>query len=376
MKIINIDAPKHLVEKVVYFGIPEFILDVMRPLERHSCVDIIHRQLLPNHRNNNIKTSLPLSPIRMFDKAGYENIGTLIHTIPIYLRGYRPEEICDEDCIIDLLGAYYSNRKGDSPYIELYLSAIDRATLNNDQHFKWLFTKVLIHELAHAALDIFNWEHNCQKAEKVQYSSEFGKWREESMANAVALRIVKDYGDNDFYDYAKKFMLSQSLEYALGVLMEDFGYWDFRSVFEAKERGVDSELQKEWLEYAKGNPDWTGLEKWNEILFRGVVYFFEGKYYTSEGELICDIVNKVLADYETQNGTKMPFSEFSSLFPCIKIGAMMSYETSDMVKWDNSYCNRMELQDGDYYLYKYWNSGSLLEFLANVNLPLNIYKNC
>ena len=86
---------------------------------------------------------------------GYENIATLAHTIPIYLRHSKPEKK-DDNSIIDLLGAYYSNRHGDTPYIELYLKGIDDATNGNDEHFKWLFVKVLIHELAHAALDIFN----------------------------------------------------------------------------------------------------------------------------------------------------------------------------------------------------------------------------
>ena len=68
--------------------------------------------------------------------------------------------------------------------------------------------------------------------EKIHYFSEFGRWREESMANAVTLRIIRGYGNKDFYDYAKQFMQSQPAEYALGVLMEDFGSWDFRNVFE------------------------------------------------------------------------------------------------------------------------------------------------
>jgi len=61
-------------------------------------------------------------------------------------------------------------------------------------------------------------------------------------------------------------MQSQPAEYALGVLMEDFRYRDFRSVFDSKEQGVDSNLQQEWLNYVKGTPDWEGLHKWNELL--------------------------------------------------------------------------------------------------------------
>lgn len=376
MKIVNLDAPEHLAEKVVKLKIPNFIIEVVRHLERSDCyVDFARHQIIHGvHSSHN--TTLPLSPIWKFKDTEYENIATLIHTIPIYLRDSKPEEIRDENSIIDLLGAYYSNRKGDSPYIELFLSAIDNSINNDDNHFKWLFTKVLIHELAHAALDIFNLERNNSAIEKIHYFSEFGRWREESMANAVALRIIRDYGNKDFYDYAKQFMQSQPAEYALGVLMEDFGYWDFRSVFYSKKQGVDSNLQQKWLNYVKGTPDWDGLNKWNDILHSNYVYVFEGKYYTSEEELVYDIVEKVLSDYEHQNGGKMPFATFSTLFPYIRTGAEMSYEPAQKVVGDSRY-KEFELADGNYSLYYFWDNESLHNFIDMNKLNVNIieYKN-
>ena len=379
MKIVNLDAPRHLAKKVVKLEIPNFIIEVIRHLERdyfrdyHDAIEII----CGVHSSHN--TALPLSPIWKFENAGYENIATLIHTIPIYLRDSKPEEIRDENSIIDLLGAYYSNRKGDSPYIELFLSAIDNSINNDENHFKWLFTKVLIHELAHAALDIFNLERNNSSVkEKIQYFSKFGRWREESMANAVTLKIIRDYGNKDFYDYATRFMKSQPAEYALGVLMEDFGYWDFRSVFDSKEQGVDYNLQQKWLNYVKGTPDWNGLEKWNDMLDSKYVYVFEGKYYDMEDELVYDIVEKVLSDYEHQNDGKMPFATFSTLFPNIKIsGTNMAYEPAQKVVGDSDYKKEFELDDGNYSLYRYWDNESLHKFIDMDKLNVNIieYKN-
>ncbi len=377
MKISNYDAPETLAKKVLDFRIPAFLLDVVRPLERDYFNHFSRHQLKCGaHRLSHLKASFPLSPIWKFEDVSYENIVTLLHSIPIYLRDSRPEEVGDENSIIDPLGAYYSNRKGDSPYIELYLTNIECCTQNDDQHFKWLFTIVSLHELAHAALDIHNHEQNYQTTDKVLYSSEFGRWREESMANAVAIRIIKDYGDKDFYDYAIHFMESQPAEYALGVSMEDFGYWDFRSIFDSKKHGVDSVLQQEWLKYVKGNPCWEGLEGWNKVLDSDIVYLFEGKYYTSEEKLVSAIVNKVLSDYENVNGIKMSYSTFSSLFPNIQTCAEMSYEPSDNVKDDSRYRTKIELQDGDYFLYCFWDNNSLHEFIANVNVALIEYKNC
>ena len=382
MKIVNLDAPAHLAHKVVKLEIPNFIIEVVRHLDR-DCYDCrgplaYYRQIIFGvHSSHN--TALPLSPIWKFENAGYENIATLIHTIPIYLRDSKPEEIRDENSIIDLLGAYYSNRNGDSPYIELFLSAIDNSINNDENHFKWLFTKVLIHELAHAALDIFNLERNNSSVkEKIQYFSKFGRWREESMANAVTLKIIRDYGNKDFYDYATRFMKSQPAEYALGVLMEDVRYLDFISVFNLKELGVDSNLQQKWLNYVKGTPDWDGLEKWNDMLYRKYVYVFEGKYYNMEDELVYDIVEKVLSDYEHQNGGKMPFDTFSTLFPYINItDTNMAYEPAQKVVGDSDYKKEFELDDGNYSLYRYWDNESLHKFIDMDKLNVNIieYKN-
>lgn len=325
MKIVNIDAPKNLAEKVVDLNVPKFIIEVVRPLEKVFYNRFSGLQIIFGVHSHNKNTSIPLSPIWKFELCGYENIAALLHSIPIYLRDSKPEKNRDENSIIDPLGAYYSNRKGDSPYIELYLTAID-TSINDDEHFRWLFTKVLIHELAHAALDIFNWEHNRQQTEKISYHTEFGKWREESMANAMTLRVIKYFGNKDFYDYAKQFMQSQPAEYALGVLMEDFDYRDFRRIFNSKEQGVDSNLQQEWLNYVKGTPDWEGLHKWNELLNSQYVYTFEGEYYSSEKELVYTIVKKVLSDYENTNGGKMSFNTFISLFPNITTGAENAYK--------------------------------------------------
>ena len=375
MKIVNLDAPKPLAKKVVELDIPNFIIEVVRHLERDYYDEIEIEIICGVHSSHN--TTLPLSPIWKFKEPEYENIATLIHTIPIYLRDSKPEEIRDENSIIDLLGAYYSNRNGDSPYIELFLSAIDNSINNDENHFKWLFTKVLIHELAHAALDIFNLEGNNSVIEKIHYFSEFGRWREESMANALTLKIIRDYGNKDFYDYAKRFMKLQPAEYALGVLMEDFGYWDFRSVFDSKKQGVDSNLQQKWLNYVKGTPDWDGLKKWNDMLHRKYVYVFEGKYYPSEQELVYDIVEKVLSDYEHQNGGKMPFAKFSTIFPYIRTGAEMSYEPAQKVVGDSRYKKEFELADGNYSLYCSWNNKSLHNFIDMNKLNVNIieYKN-
>ena len=112
------------------------------------------------------------------------------------------------------------------------------------------------------------------------------------------------------------------------------------------------------------------------MLHSNYVYVFEGKYYTSEEELVYDIVEKVLSDYEHQNGGKMPFATFSTLFPYIRTGAEMSYEPAQKVVGDSRY-KEFELADGNYSLYYFWNNESLHSFIDMNKLNVNIieYKN-
>ena len=282
MKILNYDAPEELVIKVLEQAIPDFILEVIRkqetafyhgdefylqmlcPLQRYEQGEVEKRQVT----EGSLEIFTPISfdqclrptPIRKFTQASYRNIVSLLHTIPVYLREKNTRG--DEEG--DLLGTYHPDKN--NPYIELYMQDIWDAAKANDLHYKWLLTKVLIHELAHAALDVYNLENGKYIEEKVKYSTEFGKWREESMANAITLRIIREFDDTAFYAYAKEFMLQQLDRYALGVLLENFEDLDFDSVLEAKYMGVPVKFAEEWMEYVQGTPDWKGLHQRNKEL--------------------------------------------------------------------------------------------------------------
>lgn len=359
MKIVNIDATETICEKV--WGFQYFILEVVSLLNREIVNNNDDQLISQNHGLSS--TSLPLSPIRKFEKNGYENIAYLLHTIPIYLRRSRPERWNEEEDIVDLLGAYYPNRKNDNPYIEMYVDNIYSSANGNEEHFKWLFTKVLIHELAHAALDIFNNEHCSQTTEKVLHCTPFGKWREESMANAVALKIIKKFGKKRFYNYAKNYMLSQSAEYALGVLMEDFGPSEIKSVMDGKKNGVCQELQKEWLNYVQGKPTWTGLKRWNEILSTKEIFKYKKMYYTVHQDLVLDI----LLDYIKQN-KPISFNQLCSVFPNVKVWSKEAYRPLSVAVDDSQFYTEsnqiLHLTDGDYVLFKYWYNNDLNNFLS------------
>ena len=284
MKIINIDAPKELVK--LFFAAGYHIPDsIQKLLDRFETNYYRYFKDYQDFTTRNIFLTPSHSPIWKFECGRYENIAVLWHTIPIYLRDKKPN--IDErkfnnniKCIVDPLGAYISYWGNDTPHIELYLTDIYETirqdiirrhptlhvTLREDRepvYFKNLVTIVLLHELAHAALDIFSLAVDDPLSEKVSYDTEFGKWREESMANAVALKIINQYGNQTLKNYAQEFMELQPAGYALGVKMVDFESSDFDSVFNAKIHGIADDLQQEWLDYAQGTPDWAGLKARN-----------------------------------------------------------------------------------------------------------------
>ena len=280
MKIRNINVTDNLIKKISDLDILQFILEVIRPLEKeyYSKCDIElycrhpekpEEETASGSKEDRAKKILS-KDIRTISLCGYENIATYVHTIPIFFKEkgkLSKKDYRYENAIVEEFGAYSQKFGQYSGYIDLYVDRIYELANKDDKKFKWLFTKTLIHELAHAVLDILNLEITTPYVNKISYNTDFGRWREESMANAIALRIIKDFGDKDFYNYAKLFMMRQQpKEYALGVLMEDFDYWDMRSVIMNKYEGVSQDLQDEWMKYVQGRPDCEGLKQWNKKL--------------------------------------------------------------------------------------------------------------
>lgn len=370
MRITNIDLSVGKLEKIS--GFLPFTYEV---------IESIRKALLFNSFvcEEPITTKkLPHSPIRKFYHAGYDNVYNLAHTIPIYLKNTRDNEI---DGCIDQLGAYFPNIKNDDPYIELYIEYIEKAANNNDEHYKWLFTKVLLHELAHAALDNHNRVLFKGKEKKLNKDfKDFCMWREESMANAVALRIINEYchdRDNDFYNYAKDFMVNQAPQYALGVRLEDFDYWDFNSVMENKEKGVKTKLQKAWLTYVDPNhtpsPDWAVLKHWNAVLTSSTVYKFKGYYYADSeyAKLVYDIIRESLPILKKNNGNHITYDILCSQFKILEKEAgahgIKKLAPSNEVQSPSCFFSQenelFELGGDKYALYAYWYEKEMDEIL-------------
>ncbi|MBO5249420.1 MAG: hypothetical protein J6B15_01585 [Muribaculaceae bacterium] len=264
----------------------------------------------------------------------------------------------EQGIIIDPLGAYYPSKNNNSPRIEIYLSKI-RDVTSDKKHYVWLFAKVMLHELAHALLDINNYDQWKTVVNKIPYYTTFGMWREESMANAIALKIIKQYGTEPFYEYAKEFVLSQGDGYSLGALLENSANASW--VIKDKVKGVDPGLQKKWLDYVTGNPDVKGLEEWNILLHHYVVYELNGDYYTFAPKLITKVIKSVIEEYYVKYGRKISLTELKQLFPDM-LGQCIISKDDDIYKYNE----KLDLLDGVFYLcQRDWWDNSVNEYLKH-----------
>ena len=123
-----------------------------------------------------------------------------------------------EKCVIsDLLGVYVSQFKSKSSTgfaekkSEIFLW-VDKIKWSGD--FIPLIRQVLVHELAHAIMDVHEYPF---------FNPNGHLFREESLANALSLYIMgKIYKhDSNNYKFLVEFVSKQPLQYALGLLYND-----------------------------------------------------------------------------------------------------------------------------------------------------------
>jgi predicted Zn-dependent protease with MMP-like domain len=159
-----------------------------------------------------------------------------------------------EKCVIsDLLGVYVSQFKSKSSpgfaekksEIFLWVDKINLWSVG-DYYYKPLIKQVLVHELAHAIMDVHEYPF---------FNPDYHLFREESLANALSLYIMgKIYKhDSNNYKFLVEFVSKQPLQYALGLLYNDkltitsaMGHWMEIKAFNAP----NNSLLPEWVDDA------------------------------------------------------------------------------------------------------------------------------
>ena len=402
MKIYYIDAPEHLIKKISELHVLHNLTRLLEGLQRRQLHDIEHE--LEHDSEWGHPSYHDLSCMFLFDEESIGNIIPLLHSIPILLKDtkdmsftnpispdntwrneHKRDERRDDDRsekngpvrIVDPLGAYFAQDDGGYPWIEIYLSEIERCSHGDDNAFISIFIITLLHELSHSALDIRNcWRYEGRK-ERIAYQTEFGRWREESVANALTLKIIKYSNDKEFYEFAQCFMKSQPAEYALGTLYDCTDYWFIRYLMESKSQGVHPELQKAWLDYVKGCPEREGVNKWHVMLSARAVYYCCGRYSRSASDIVKYIIDRCLDEYYLNKGTKMTQDIFCSTFPNIRLDKeRMAYWPTEKGEYEITYLKKIELSDGCYSLnYKSWDLNNAIQFIQNTGYKITEFVN-
>lgn len=179
----------------------------------------------------------------------------MAHLVPVEIVDSATETNVDEGAIIELLGAYFhqkDHRHQDRPLIQLYAANISATAKNMSSTVEDLATVVLLHELAHLFMDT---SLESDGTDRTPYYTDFGKWREESFANAIVLSMLNHARDNALFNFAQSFIKTQSAEYALGeIIYQDRGHFSPDFIDRRKKEklvGVCKQLQNDWLASAK-----------------------------------------------------------------------------------------------------------------------------
>ena len=124
-----------------------------------------------------------------------------------------------EKCVIsDLLGVYVSQfkfkSKSSTGFAEKKSEIFLWVDKIGDYDYIPLIRQVLVHELAHAIMDVHEYPF---------FNPDYHLFREESLANALSLYIMgKIYKhDSNNYKFLVEFVSKQPLQYALGLLYND-----------------------------------------------------------------------------------------------------------------------------------------------------------
>ena len=137
---------------------------------------------------------------------------------------------------------------------------------DNNISFEALLTFVLLHELMHLMMDVFD-EHEFGIKDEGNFKDLgqlYGYFREESLANALALHLCDSTGNEAFaYSILEHFVQNQTIPYQTGLLYKDLFEKAVKNWMKCKTgKYLTKQLAKEWLlEITEEKPDPNNLRR-------------------------------------------------------------------------------------------------------------------
>ena len=163
-------------------------------------------------RVKNVCNDKVLPSLKKLDFLPRGILAFLLSGIPIRF-GKQGGYDCDDSQYLGLYRRIYKNNERE---IILFEDAIKSEAKEDEEYLDNLIWKVIIHEYAHAIMDtIFHNENKLKEQDHKLY-----KYREESLANAFALKVLKgEMGDSYEFKKILKFVEKQSEEYRHGLAL-------------------------------------------------------------------------------------------------------------------------------------------------------------
>lgn len=137
---------------------------------------------------------------------------------------------------------------------------------DNNISFEALLTFVLLHELMHLMMDVFD-EHEFGIKDEGNFKDLgqlYGYFREESLANALALHLCDSTRNEAFaYSILEHFVQNQTIPYQTGLLYKDLFEKAVKNWMKCKTgKYLTKQLAKEWLlEITEEKPDPNNLRR-------------------------------------------------------------------------------------------------------------------
>ena len=137
---------------------------------------------------------------------------------------------------------------------------------DNNISFEALLTFVLLHELMHLMMDVFD-EHEFGIKDEGNFKDLgqlYGYFREESLANALALHLCDSRGNKALaYSILEHFVQNQTIPYQTGLLYKDLFEKAVKNWMKCKTgKYLTKQLAKEWLlEITEEKPDPNNLRR-------------------------------------------------------------------------------------------------------------------
>ena len=268
--------------------LPHQVLQVLQVLEISSSESIAETPVLLSRYADAIK-DVPIYLVTKKQSTKYFTIGYFGHKEKVHVPEDKKkgkyndkEDELNRTSIFDLWGCYtcdYSKKSSygieDShPRIFIWVDKIFNKVKRDKHLFNILTTKVILHELAHAMMDVHLVGKHEDNTIKKEGPKKFIFNKEESLANAIALSLIKNHIDITDYCFLKEIVKCQPQSYSSGLKLLDENGQVFDDLM------YHWMLMKLWGKYPK-----KACQEWNKYFNNSEI--FDKEELTKMDKKIC-----------------------------------------------------------------------------------------